>query len=74
MQTLLTIRETAARLSVSPRHVNKLLASGRFPSPVRLGRAVRWRESDISEFIAADCDMGAFAARRATEPAGSKAC
>jgi excisionase family DNA binding protein len=61
---LLTVREVAAALKVSPRQIWKLAASGRLPPPVRLSRSVRWRRSDISEFIRLDCDMGKFGAGR----------
>jgi len=65
---LLTVREVAARLGVSGRQVWKLCASGRLPAPVRLARSVRWRESDISEFIRLGCPaLDAFAAARAAQ-------
>lgn len=60
---LLRVQEVAQRLGVSARQCWKLLASGRLPQPVRLGRSVRWRESDISAFIAAGCpDLETFEA------------
>ncbi|MBI5865344.1 MAG: excisionase family DNA-binding protein [Planctomycetes bacterium] len=62
---LLTVREVAARLGISGRQVQKLLASGRFPAPVRLGRSVRWRNGDVSRFIECGCNMAAFNARSA---------
>ena len=52
---LLTVRAVATALSVSVRQVWKLASSGRLPKPVRLSRSVRWRESDISEFIRLGC-------------------
>ena len=65
MQTeLLTVRDVAAALKVSPRQVWKLQAQGRLPAAVRLGRSVRWRESDVATFIAVGCDMRAFDAER----------
>lgn len=68
---LLTVREVAARLGVSTRQVWKLAASGRLPAPVRLARSVRWRESDIADFIRLGCPaLDAFEsekARRARE-------
>lgn len=62
---LMTVREVAARMGVCGRQVQKLLASGRFPLPVRLGRSVRWREGDIALFIDCDCKLAEFNARRA---------
>lgn len=61
---LVTIKEVAVRLGVCTRQIQKLRASGRFPSPTKISRSVRWKESVISEFIAADCNMGEFNARR----------
>ncbi|MBI5864816.1 MAG: excisionase family DNA-binding protein [Planctomycetes bacterium] len=62
---LLTVREVAARLGISGRQIQKLLASGRFPAPVRLGRSVRWRDGDVSRFIDCGCKMAEFKARSA---------
>ena len=59
---LIDVNEVARRLSVSPRAVWKWVAAGRLPAPVRLGRSVRWRETDISRFIADGCDMTRFEA------------
>ena len=52
---LLTVKDVSARLRISPRQVWKLLASGRIPEPVRLSRSVRWRESDIDEWVRLGC-------------------
>ncbi len=52
---LLTVREVALRLKVSPRQVWKLLASGRMPEPLRLSRSVRWRKSDLNEWVRLGC-------------------
>lgn len=55
MEKLLNVREVAARLGVSARQIWKLSASGRLCAPVRLSRSVRWRESDVAEFIRLGC-------------------
>lgn len=52
---LMTVREVAAMLKVSQRQVWKLTSAGRLPAPIRLGRSVRWRASDIDKFIALGC-------------------
>ena len=52
---LLSVREVAGRLKVSSRQIWKLLSSGRFPKPVRLGRSVRWRAEDIARWVELDC-------------------
>ena len=55
-ETLLDIKAVASRLAVSERHIWGLVAKGRFPQPVRLGRAVRWRAAAIDAFIAGGCE------------------
>ncbi|MFO0839908.1 MAG: helix-turn-helix domain-containing protein [Phycisphaerae bacterium] len=57
VDSLLTVQQVAKLLNISCRQVYKLVASGRLPVPVRLGRSVRWRESDLAAFLAAGCDM-----------------
>ncbi|MBP7746436.1 MAG: AlpA family phage regulatory protein [Phycisphaerae bacterium] len=52
---LLRVQEVGHRLGVSARQCWKLLASGRLPAPVRLGRSVRWRDSDIARFVRDGC-------------------
>ena len=52
---LLTVREVAAALKVSPRQIWKLNAMGRLPAPIRQARSVRWRSSDIAEFVRLGC-------------------
>ena len=46
-ERLLTVREVAERLHVHPITVRRLIASGRLAA-VRIGRAVRVREADLS--------------------------
>lgn len=41
----------AKLLNVSERHVWSLHASGRLPLPIRLGRAVRWRVSELEAWL-----------------------
>jgi excisionase family DNA binding protein len=52
---LMGVREVAARLAVSPRTAWKLAYAGKLPAPVRLGRSVRWRATDLESFIARRC-------------------
>lgn len=52
---LISIRAVAEKLSVSTRTVRKMLATNRLPAPVRLGRSVRWRETELAEWVNAGC-------------------
>jgi excisionase family DNA binding protein len=52
---LLSANEVARLLGVSKRTVHRLNSSGKIPKPVRIGGSVRWRESDIRQWIAWDC-------------------
>lgn len=48
--------ERAASLcGISVRHWWALHSSGRCPSPVRMGRAVRWRTDELRGWLAAGC-------------------
>ena len=48
-------RGLSRALGVSLRHVRRLDAAGRLPSPIRLGRAVRWLVREIESWLAAGC-------------------
>lgn len=52
---LLTDAEIATLIKVSRRQVWKLLAMGRLPEPIRIGRSVRWKKTDIEAWIANGC-------------------
>lgn len=48
---LLGVREVAVLLGVSTRTVRRMDASGVLPQPVRFGRLVRWRRTELLEWI-----------------------
>ena len=52
---LLDVRQVAALLTCSTRHVYRLTDAGRMPRPVNLGRLVRWRRAEIEAWIAEGC-------------------
>ena len=52
---LLTAGDLAKRLKVSLRQVRKLHSEALVPAPVMVGRSVRWRLSEIGEWIQASC-------------------
>lgn len=50
-EPLLTVRQAAQQLSLSPSAVHNYISSHRLPA-IRLGRAVRIQPADLAEFIA----------------------
>ena len=52
---LLTIRELAKVLKLSPRSIWRLVKNQQLPAPVRIGGSIRWRADDISLWIAKGC-------------------
>ena len=56
MPRLVTLRQVAEVLGVSGRKVRNDIASGLFgPAVVRLGRAVRIREAELTAWVEAGC-------------------
>jgi predicted DNA-binding transcriptional regulator AlpA len=50
---LLDIEDLANRLKIPAKTIRNKLSNGTWPiSPVRIGRALRWRESDVATAIA----------------------
>jgi predicted DNA-binding transcriptional regulator AlpA len=57
----------AALAGVSRAHWHRLRAAGKVPPPIRLGRKVLWRRSEIVAWIEAGCpDARMWAAIQAT--------
>jgi excisionase family DNA binding protein len=52
---LVAVGEVARRLSISIRQTWKLVAAGKLPAPIRLGRSVRWRAAELDSWIGAGC-------------------
>lgn len=50
---LLRMRDVAYQLSMSEAWLYKLVAEGRFPPPVKIGQASRYRQSDVDAWVAA---------------------
>jgi prophage regulatory protein len=55
LRELLTASESAEMAGVAKRSWWRYVSSGKAPAPVRLGGAVRWRRSELAEWIAAGC-------------------
>ena len=49
---VLTVKEVAARFRVCRRTIEREIAAGRFPAPIRIGRSLRFTEADLSAFEA----------------------
>jgi predicted DNA-binding transcriptional regulator AlpA len=50
---LLDIEDLANRLKIRQKTIRNKLSNGTWPiSPVRIGRALRWRETDVAAAIA----------------------
>jgi len=54
-EILIGAESVARRLGISQRGVWRLRDSGRLPAPVTLGRLVRWRARELSEWVSAGC-------------------
>lgn len=55
IECLLKVRDVAKLVSLCERTIWKLLASGRMPAAIRIGSAVRFRASEINDWISAGC-------------------
>jgi excisionase family DNA binding protein len=54
VEVLLTSQQVAEKLSMSVRTLWRLVASGRFPQPIRYNRKlVRWKNSEVMRYIEA---------------------
>ena len=52
MDRLLTRAEVEAKTRLSTTTLYRMMRAGQFPSPVRVGmRAVRWKSSEIDEYL-----------------------
>ena len=45
----------AELLGCSSRHVRRMSDSGAMPRPLHLGRLVRWRRTDVDQWLTAGC-------------------
>ncbi|MFG0320064.1 MAG: helix-turn-helix transcriptional regulator [Planctomycetota bacterium JB042] len=52
---LLSVNEVADLLGCSIRHVHRLVAERKAPSPIRLGASARWRRSDLEQWVEEGC-------------------
>lgn len=52
---LLNVNEVGAEVGLSSRTIWNLRNAGKIPPPIRIGRAIRWKRSDIEQWIAQGC-------------------
>jgi len=50
-QVLLSLAEVASRLSLSKRTIEREIARGRFPKPIKIGRRTLVRVTDLNAFV-----------------------
>jgi excisionase family DNA binding protein len=49
---VLTVKEVAAHFRVCRRTIEREIASGRFPRPLKIGRSLRFAEADLRTYVA----------------------
>ena len=49
---LITLEQAAQRLAISRRTLERLMASGQFPAPLKLGRSARVEVADVDAYCA----------------------
>lgn len=54
---LISSADLALKLSVSERHIWRLVSTGKLPQPVRLGGSSRWNVRLIEEWIESGCPI-----------------
>lgn len=52
---LLDLRDVARVCQLSARHVLRMVAAGRMPEPLRIGRCARWSRQTIQQWITTGC-------------------
>ena len=48
---LLKVNELASRLGIGERTVWRMVSTGQFPAPIRLGRCARWRWKTVEQWL-----------------------
>lgn len=50
-ERLLTIDEVMSQISFKRSFIYESMQDNKFPKPVRIGRSIRWKQSDIQKWI-----------------------
>lgn len=58
LEPMLTTQDVADLFKVSERHVRNLIKSKQLPKPLKFGRNVRFRRSEISRIVNGEVDEG----------------
>ena len=67
MDQLLTFKDVSSRTRLGRTSIYRLMRQGRFPRPKKIGpQAVRWRESELQEWIDG-CPLATAEAEAAAE-------
>jgi prophage regulatory protein len=53
--TLLTLPQIATNLAISRRTLERLIAAGEFPAPVKIGRSSRVPQADLAAYLEKIC-------------------
>ncbi len=55
MNELFTVKQLASLLQMGESSIWRYRDAGYLPAPLKIGRSVRWRQSDIMDWINAGC-------------------
>ena len=58
LERLLTSKEVSEWAKISERHIQNLIKKGEFPAPIRLGRSIRFKMSDVRTVLNGDFQKG----------------
>lgn len=50
-QNLMTVDDVSCLVQCSARHVRRMVAQGRFPKPIKIGRLSRWFPKTVSDWL-----------------------
>jgi predicted DNA-binding transcriptional regulator AlpA len=48
---LIDAEQVAGILVISERHLGRLVHSGEFPKPIKIGACARWQASDVADYL-----------------------
>lgn len=55
---LLTVKQVASLVQLSSRAIWRLRSKGWIPNPIQVGGAVRWRRTEVEDWIRDGCPKG----------------